>query len=129
MQVMNGSQIELIKIYRKYREMILSALAHTDGLATEEDVIDGIVNGQNVMIPGEKSIVIVQIVNFRGKIMMRIFIVSGDLDELKILRPKVEQVAQEFGCSGIYVDGRFGWERLGSEHGYKKMGVILRKDF
>ena len=72
------------------------------------------------------SAAITEVVEFPLLKALNIFLVGGDLRELRDLEPKLINYAISIGCKRITGGGRDGWS--GTESDWKKAGVLMYKD-
>ena len=57
---------------------------------------------------------------------LRVWLAGGNLDKLRRGLPVLDEVAREFGCSRIEIEGRKGWARVLT--GYRVDRVFLVKE-
>lgn len=55
------------------------------------------------------------------------WLATGDMDEISQLVPGIAAHARALGCKFATIDGRKGWDRVFSKHGFTRDGDELRK--
>ena len=79
---------------------------------TKEQVWRRLVTGKAFMWPGERSVIIVELVNHPiGYRSCHYWLQGGDLAELKTKHSQIEDWARQTGCAQMTGDGREGWAR------------------
>jgi hypothetical protein len=111
-----------------YRELIESALAHSGGTHTFDDIAAGIAAQRYQLWPGRKSVVVSEILQFPQRRVAHCFLAAGDMEEIQVQRRWLEGWAASQGCQSVTVAGRPGWERVLAADGYQKAAVLLEKN-
>ena len=96
---------------------------------TVEGVRARIASGQAQFWPGEKSVIVSEIVtddNGRG---LGVWLASGDLGEIFAMFHGINAFARVWGCSFMFVHGeRRGWARVVRQFGMRPVGDVLRME-
>lgn len=108
---------------------IAAALEHAGGTHTMDDVRDLIDEGRLQLWPGERSAVVTEIVEYPRAKDLHFFLAGGDMDEMRRMRPVIEQWGAAMGCTRVTLAGRRGWARsfLGGE-GYQERWTVMVKE-
>lgn len=72
------------------------------------------------------SEVVTQVIERSGGLALRVWLAGGDLAQLLEAEPALDEIAREFGCSTIEIDGRKGWSRV--LKGYTVQRVLLTRE-
>lgn len=112
--------------FERCADYIEAALEYAGHSHTLQDVWQAITTNKAAFFPYEKSVIVVEIVDYPQRAVCRIWLAGGDMDELLKAEKEVCKWAAERGCSGMEIIGRKGWERVLSE--YKASAVVLTKD-
>lgn len=116
---------ELVKC-RKYIE---DALEYSAGTHTFNDIAAGVLSGKFQLWPNHNSAVVTEIVVYPQLKDLHFFLAGGNLDELKAMRPLIEQWGKSIGCTRVSLAGRKGWERTFlKDEGYEPKWFILSKE-
>ena len=111
------------------RHHVAAALEYSGGTHKIEDIAEGIKRGQFQLWPGKYSAVVTEIIVYPQLKDLHYFLAGGDLDELRLMRPLIEQWGKSIGCSRVSLAGRKGWERTFlKDEGYEPKWFILCKD-
>lgn len=116
----------IFDILAKFRPEIEGALEYAHGSHTFDDIAFGVMRGVYQIWPGDKAVAVTEILEYPRKRALNVFLVGGDLEELKTIEPKLEDFAREHGCTEFQATGRKGWLRAHSD-GWKPAGYTLRK--
>lgn len=110
------------------RDLIQSAL--DEGLETHAmgDIEAGIADGSLLLLASQKSVMVVETVEYPRRKALNIFLGAGDLAELKQLAANLDNIARGRGCDMITVMGRMGWARALRDTGYKAKLMILQRE-
>tara|TARA_R110002153_G_scaffold73691_2_gene192212 strand:+ start:720 stop:1085 length:366 start_codon:yes stop_codon:yes gene_type:complete len=112
--------------WSKVKGYLEAALEYSDGLSSIEDVRDMLAENRADLWVGEKSAIVTQALNGRGKRALLYYLAGGDLKELKKMTNSIERLAKEAGCSKVLINGRAGWGKaLG---GYKERTRVFEKE-
>jgi hypothetical protein len=115
--------------FERLRHHVAAALEYSGGTHKVEDIAEGIRRGQFQLWPGKNSAVITEIIVYPQLKDLHYFLAGGDLDELRLMRPLIEQWGKSIGCSRVSLAGRKGWERTFLKgEGYEPKWFILCKD-
>lgn len=121
--------LDLEKEFERCAPYIAAALEYSGGTHTVADVAEMIRNGRAQFWPGFRSAVVTEINEYPQVKTLNYFLAGGDMDELKIIRPYIEQWAKAAGCKRITLLGRRGWERTFlKDEGYKPQWFVLAKE-
>ena len=100
-----------IQEFKRCEKWIEDALEYSHGTFTIESVFEDYINGHLQLWPGEKSVIVTQIVDYPGKKVLHMFLAGGDIEELEILHTSVEEYAKSVGCGALTLTGRPGWAK------------------
>ena len=115
--------------FERLRHHVAAALEYSGGTHKIEDIAEGIRRGQFQLWPGRDSAVVTEIIVYPQLKDLHYFLAGGDLDELRLMRPLIEQWGKSIGCSRVSLAGRKGWERTFlKDEGYEPRWFILCKD-
>ena len=115
--------------FERLRHHVAAALEYSGGTHKIEDIAEGIRRGQFQLWPGKDSAVVTEIIVYPQLKDLHYFLAGGDLDELRLMRPLIEQWGKSIGCSRVSLAGRKGWERTFlKDEGYEPKWFILCKD-
>lgn len=121
----------MIPIYEQFqarRKYIEDALEYAKGTHTLADIWDGVVRGDLMFWPGDKSAIITEIQIYPQRKVMHIFLAGGELSELLEMEKSVEAFAHSIGCNSISISGRRGWVRIFKEQGWDEVCTTLAKE-
>ena len=93
------------------RHLVEKALDYSGGTHTFEDVCQMVSEGRLQYWPGPNSVVITEIIEYPRKRTLHFFIAAGNIAELEVMYPPIEQWGREQGCNSASLTGRKGWER------------------
>lgn len=115
--------------FERLRHHVAAALEYSGGTHKVEDIAEGILAGRFQFWPGRDSAVVTEIIVYPQLKDLHYFLAGGDLDELRLMRPLIEQWGKSIGCSRVSLAGRKGWERTFlKDEGYEPKWFILCKD-
>jgi hypothetical protein len=115
--------------FERLRHHVAAALEYSGGTHEIEDIAEGIRRGQFQLWSGRDSAVVTEICVYPQLKDLHYFLAGGDLDELRLMRPLIEQWGKSIGCSRVSLAGRKGWERTFlKDEGYEPKWFILCKD-
>ena len=115
--------------FERLRHHVAAALEYSGGTHKIEDIAEGIRRGQFQLWAGRDSAVVTEIIVYPQLKDLHYFLAGGDLDELRLMRPLIEQWGKSIGCSRVSLAGRKGWERTFlKDEGYEPKWFILCKD-
>ena len=111
------------------RTWIEAALEYSQGTHHFGDIAAGILSGRFQLWAGEKAAVVTEIIVYPRLKDLHYFLAGGDLDELKKMRPHIEEWGIKQGCSRVSLAGRPGWSKTFlKDEGYEPAWFILKKD-
>jgi hypothetical protein len=111
------------------RQWISAALEYSGGTHTLDDIAAGILSNRYQLWPGQKSAVVTEVIVYPQLKDLHFFLAGGDLDELKKMRPHIENWGKSVGCTRVTLAGRKGWERTFlKDEGYEPQWFILSKE-
>ncbi len=114
--------------WARCRHFIESALAHSPGLESIDDIERGIAEGRYQFWPGENCAAITEIADFARAKMLVVLHGGGDLSELiDGMEPALCTFARAAGCDGIMGLGRKGWQRVCESRGYRFAWLAMVK--
>lgn len=91
---------------------IEAALEYAGGSHTIEDVRELVEAGKVLLLTGENSALVVEIVQQPRLSVFHVWLAGGDLAELLAIEKTFDAMARTLGCSKISISGRAGWERV-----------------
>lgn len=111
------------------RPLIDEGLHYTGGTHLYEDVVAAVEAGHLQAWFGPRTVVLTEILQSPRKKVFNVWLAAGDLGELRVMYPGVEQWAREQGCAIATFTGRPGWERsfLSSQEGWTTQLVMMTK--
>lgn len=111
------------------RTWIDAALQYSKGTHEFSDIAAGILSNRYQLWAGEKSAVVTEVIVNPRKKVLHYFLAGGDLDELKLMRPHIEEWAIKQGCTRVTLAGRPGWAKTFlKDEGYEPAWFILMKE-
>jgi hypothetical protein len=111
------------------RKWIEDALEYAGGTHTFADIAEGVLAGRFQLWYNQNSAVVTEIVVYPQLKDLHFFLAGGNLDELKQMRPIIEQWGKSVGCSRVSLAGRKGWERTFlKDAGYEPQWFVLAKE-
>ncbi len=121
-------------LWRRARPFLEEALEHANGSHQLEDVVKAIGDGQLQLWLGERCAGVTEILRFPRRRVLNLFLVGGDLAEMKTLQPGVEAFARGHACTAIMFHGRLtgaakrssGWARAWPD--YEPQWICMSKD-
>lgn len=93
------------------KQKLRKALAVAGDTYTFEDILHEIEDGRMQSFAEGDSWVVTQVVDFPQKRFLEIVFAIGNLDELKVIYPRLEAFARDNICDGMRAFGRPGWMR------------------
>ena len=106
-----------------------AALEYAGGSHAVEDIAEGIRRGHFQLWPGLDSVIVTEIIVYPQLKDLHFFLAGGDLDELRLMRPLIEQWGKNMGCTRVSLAGREGWSKTFlRDEGYKPKWFVLSKD-
>lgn len=112
--------------WSRLRPLLLPSIKETQGTHTEDDVLVMLLGGKCKLWAWEKSAAITEFVSYPQMKVLNVWLVGGDLEELRAKEAELIQFAKDNSCKRITGGGRFGWSRVRSD--WNKGGVFMYKD-
>lgn len=97
---------------RRVRPMLLRALDQCGGTHDFDDVVYLIRRRLAHLWPGERSVIVTEIIEAPNLRYCSIWLAGGDLTELLEMEKRVAAWAREQGCKRIIANGRGGWAKV-----------------
>ena len=120
---------DLFEDVARCRTYIEAALEYSQGTHTFADIAAGLLSGRYQLWAGQNSAVVTEIIVYPRMRDLHYFLAGGDLDELKEIRPRIEDWGRKNGCSRVSLAGRPGWAKTFlKDEGYEPAWFILKKD-
>ena len=114
---------------QRLRHHVEAALEYSGGTHGIEDIAEGLKKGRFQLWPADDSVVITEIIVYPRLKNLHFFLAGGDLDELRLMRPLIEQWGKNMGCTRVSLAGREGWSKTFlRDEGYKPKWFVLSKD-
>ncbi len=110
------------------RDWLNPSIEKTNGTHTEEDVFCMCATGQLKLWKFERSAAITEFTIYPRMKVLNLFLVGGDLEELKEKETTMIAYAKENGCTRITGGGRAGWARTPHPDGWKFNCTSMYKD-
>jgi hypothetical protein len=111
------------------RTFIEAALEYSQGTHEFIDIAAGVLSNRYQLWASKKSAVVTEIIVYPRLKDLHYFLAGGDLDELKSMRPHIEEWGAKHGCTRVTLAGRPGWARTFlRDEGYAPTWSILKKD-
>jgi len=111
------------------RQWIEAALEYAGGTHTFNDIAAGVLGGRFQLWPNKNSAVVTEIVVYPQLKDLHYFLAGGNLDELKQMRPVIEDWGKSVGCTRVSLAGRRGWEKTFlKDEGYEPQWFVLAKE-
>ena len=105
---------------------IKAALTHANGTHSLADVLLLIAEGKAQFWPFEDAAIVTEIVRYPQRTILRFWLAGGKLETLLEAEPEVIEWSKKWGCDGVEIIGRRGWNR--ALNGYKSNSTIMVKD-
>ena len=120
---------DLFEDVSRCRTWIEAALEYSKGTHKFVDIAAGVLSNRYQLWAGEKSAVVTEIIVYPRLKDLHYFLAGGDLDELKRMRPHIEEWGSKQGCTRVTLAGRPGWAKTFlKDEGYEPAWFILKKD-
>lgn len=111
------------------RPFLQKALDLAGNTHTLEDVGAMIEAGRLQWWPGVTSAIITEIIEYPQQKALHFFLAGGNLAELEVMYPAVEEWGRQQGCTAASTSGRPGWERTFlKREGWKARTVVMTKE-
>lgn len=72
------------------------------------------------------AFVVTQVVEHPRRRVLRVWLAGGNLDTIRRALPELDNLARDWGCDRVEIDGRRGWARIMPEYDIER--VVLTKD-
>ena len=106
-----------------------AALEYSGGTHGIEDIAEGLEAGKFQLWPAENSVIVTQINVYPRLKNLHFFLAGGDLDEIQLMHPLIEQWGKSMGCTRVSLAGRQGWAKTFlKDEGYTPKWFVLSKD-
>ena len=105
---------------------IEAALAHANGTHSLADVLRLVAEGEAQFWPFEDAAIVTEIVRYPQRTILRFWLAGGKLQTLLNAEPEVIVWSKQWGCNGVEIIGRRGWNRALND--YKSNSTIMVKD-
>lgn len=109
----------------QYRPQIEAALAYARGTHTFDDIAAGVSEGTFQLWPGERSVIVTEVLATPRARILHFFLAGGDLQELEQMTPVVLAWGKAEGCTRAALIGRRGWTRTFLKEGWEQTGVLM----
>lgn len=110
-------------------DLLQEALNHTGGTHTVEDIGAGLMDGRFQMFTGPRSVVITEIQHYPQSKACHVFLAAGDMGEIEMIAPHVENWGRRNGCKVVSLAGRKGWARTFlKDRGYEPKWFVVAKE-
>jgi hypothetical protein len=113
------------KEWERCKPYIADALSYSFGTHAIEDIEAGIASGQFHFWPGDKCAAITEVFTFPRTKFLNVFLVGGDLSEIKAMQQDFISWAKFNQCSRLVSCGRAGWVRALKDQGWKQEAISL----
>jgi hypothetical protein len=114
--------------WSRCRGWIEAALPYAGGTHTIEDIKAAIDAGHMLLLAGERSAFVIEVITYPQMKALHIFLAGGDLTELKSADAQMDDLARLNGCSRITLAGRRGFIRALNDLGYTERWFVLAKE-
>jgi hypothetical protein len=113
----------------RLRHHVVAALEYSGGTHGIEDIAEGLETGRFQLWPAENSVIVTEIIVYPRLKNLHFFLAGGDLDEIQLMRPLIEQWGKNMGCTRVSLAGRKGWAKTFlKDEGYTPKWFVLSKD-
>jgi hypothetical protein len=89
-------------------------------------VLDSIKAGKVTFWPGDRSVVVTQVIDHPRHMQLEYWLAGGDLKELKQMAAFIEAWARQEGITHAKITGRRGWSKALGD-GWKESHVVATK--
>jgi hypothetical protein len=113
------------------RPYIEAALYRNGGTHSFDDIQAGVAAGHYQFWPGVQSAMITEIIEYPKFKVLHCFLAGGNLAEIEVMVPVVEEWGREQGCTRAMFTGRRGWERsflTQPRYGYEPYAISFTKE-
>jgi hypothetical protein len=119
--------------WQRCKPWIEEALEYTNGMYDIEDIERAISDGTMMLMPGEHSALVLEIITYPNGKALNVF--AGGGEPGKTMREYVERLdacvialAKTFDCRWVMHHTRRSGERIGERLGYKKLCAVMVKE-
>lgn len=125
----NQVNTDWVKEFERCKPWIESALEYSLDTHDIQDIQNDLVNNKLQLWPGEKSVIVTQILEYPKKRVMHVFLAGGDIKDIESRTDGITAWAKLIGCNTITLTGRPGWVKSFLKNkGYKTTQVYLSKE-
>jgi len=121
---------EAVMEWSKYRDFILPSLVHSHGSHNEDDIISGVLQGDDKggfkLWKGDGAAIISHFIQFPQMKILNVWLGGGDLKELLKMEPQISAYAKANGCAQVRGGGRAGWTK--ALPSYEQIGIVMYKE-
>lgn len=110
------------------RPWIEKALERSGNLNSWEDVEKGVASGMMQLWPAPKGCVVTELVIYPRGRALRVFLAGGELGQILAMTKDMARWAKAQGCDFAEFDGRFGWQRVLKQIGWKPRSIVMELD-
>ncbi len=111
-----------------WRDKIADALKkYAHDTYTIEDIEGYIADGMMLVWPLDKSIALLEVVEYPQKKCLHIFMVVGEVEDILYHMQFADDNAQFIGCDMISANGRIGWAKELKKKGWQQEGWFTKK--
>jgi hypothetical protein len=116
--------------FDRCKPWIAAALEYAGGTHDIEHIREAVLRGDLQLWAGNGSAIVTEIENYPRMRVLNFFLAGGNLEELELMTPGIEQWAKEkWGCSAAKLAGRQGWQRTFlRDRGYKPHYVVMTRE-
>lgn len=121
-------QSDVVTTWELWRDKIADALEkHAHGTYTIEDIEGYIADGMMLMWATEKSLALLEIIDYPQAKCLHVFMVVGEINDVFQHMQFVEDYAQFIGCDMLTANGRVGWAKELKKKGWQQQGWFTKK--
>ncbi len=102
---------EELKQFERLSPQIASALEHSGGTHSLEDVKDALITHKAQLWWGDNSVIVTEIEQTPRMKILRFWLGGGNLEEIERMYPLISEWGRNLGCTRAIIVGRKGWER------------------
>lgn len=93
-----------------------------------QEVVDGIASYKMQLWPAPRGCLVTEMVQYKRGKALRVFLAGGDLDQILDMTGDVARWAKAQGCTFAEFDGRFGWQRVLRDIGWRPKKIVMELD-
>jgi hypothetical protein len=121
--------LDLEKEFERCAPYLAAALEYSGGTHTVQDVAEMIQQGRAQFWPGFRSAIVTEINEYPQIKILNCFLAAGDLREIELMTPYIENWGKLAGCKRVTLVGRRGWEKTFlKDSGYKPRWFVMEKE-